>query len=503
MGTSKRTSTYMYILTALMLALFLVSLLPFFYAAFFCHPTYDDFNFSTDVHRALQAGGGLFSVLKSACSTAAKNYIGWQGTFSAIFLFALQPGVFSQDLYFLTTFVMIFSLSLATFFLIDTVLVFCFKAERAYSILISSAVLFCTLQFLVNMPEALFWWNGSVYYTFFHALALCFFALVIRMYVHGKGGRHSLCFGVALFLAFVIGGGNYSTALFTACLMCLALLFLTKAHAVKLWQYYLIFFVFVISFFISVVAPGNSVRATDYATYYDGYNPIEAIVSSINYAFHYIGHWTKLPQIVLFTFVSPFLYSVARKIKFGYKYPLLVLVLSFLCFATLLTPPLYAMGSVGSDRQVNIYYYTYYLFMLFNIFYFSGWAAKRNILNIDIETLFKAKYALPSCVILVLFFISSCEIGFYSLNSGTVWRAISSGEVWQYEWEYMETINRVQNGEEIIADVSTCPAGVFYKIGLKNGWVADTVAAYYDVEPFSVVTTDTAEDSAEIISGIK
>lgn len=304
------------------------------------------------------------------------------------------------------------------------------------------------------------------------------------MYVYKRGIRHKICFGFSLLLAFLIGGGNYSTALFSVCLTILALFILTRMRAYKVWQFYLVFFVLFFSFLISIIAPGNSVRAN----FFDGYNPLEAIVASIYYSFYYIGEWTRLPQVLLFIFLSPFLYSIAQSIDFEYKYPLFVLLLSFLCFATELTPPLYAMRSLGSGRQVNVYYYTYYLLMIFNIFYISGWFAKRKIINVDISALFKTKIIVPICIVLILLFVSGCGIGLSNMRSVNVFNVIKSGEAWQYDQEYESLVNRIKNGESTVSDVRTCPEDIYYRIGLDEEWVVDAVASYYGVEPFSVIT---------------
>lgn len=476
--------TYIQTMSALMLLIFILSLIPVFYASFFVHPIGDDFCFSASVHSAISSGGGLLEGLKQAFSVVVNNYFSWQGTYAAIFLFAFQPAVFSPDMYFITTIVMVFSLSLATFFLIDTILVKCLKAERAYSVLISCAVLFCTIQFLISIPEGLFVWNGSVYYTFFYALSLYLFSLLLRMLTVGKKKRH-IYFGIAIFLAFLIGGGNYSTALFTSCIMVVALFFLTRQRVDKLWQYYLVFFILILCFAISFVAPGNAVRAE---TMKDAYGPVKAIVASVLQFFLYIGEWTKLPQIILFIFVSPFLYSIACRTEFDFKYPLLVLIFTFLCFSTQLTPAFYGMGGPGVGRQVNIYYYSYYLLILFNIFYLSGYAARKNIINIDTSLVSNAKHLLPTVIILAALFISGCiGVGLDNMTSVKVWNAISSGEAWQYEQEYIELMERIQNGEDNLHEVYTCPANVFFRPLVDRDYVASAVAQYYGVDHFNII----------------
>ena len=189
----------------------------------------------------------------------------------------------------------------------------------------------------------------------------------------------------------------------------------------------------------------------------------------------------------MFVFVSPILYDIAKKLDFDFKYPIVALVLAFLLFATQLTPPLYAMKMVGAGRQVNIYYYSYHLLVLFWIFYLSGYAAKRGLINVDTEALFKAKCAVPATLLMTLLFVTGClSYGLDNMCSKKVWNALDSGEAWQYEVEYMELIEKVQNGEKYISDVQTCPANVFYRIQFSEGY-EDAVAEYYGVEPFEVI----------------
>lgn len=92
----------------------------------------------------------------------------------------------------------------------------------------------------------------------------------------------------------------------------------------------------------------------------------------------YIAKWTGLAQLAGFSVIGFFAYILTKNSKYKFQYPFIVFVLSVLVFATQLTPPLYAMNSVGSGRQVNIYYYSYYIFMSFNIFYIIGWINQKT-----------------------------------------------------------------------------------------------------------------------------
>ena len=283
------------VITAVLVLVFLLSLLPILYASFYAHPVIDDFAFSASVHKAIRAGAGPFEVLSVSLKQVAETYIDWQGPFSITFISTFQPAVFSQDVYFVTAFVLLFALCFSTFFFIDTIIVKSFRESRTYSILISSVVLFCTCQFVINIPEAFFWWNAGISYTFFYAMSLCFFAFLIRMYLAESSTKRKVFFACCLFFAFFIGGSNYSTTLCSLCVLALVLVYEVLNHKLNnkntgsnIYKYVIIIFaVFLVSFAINFAAPGNAVRASKF----EGYGPVEAIAASIWQSFKYIGSW--------------------------------------------------------------------------------------------------------------------------------------------------------------------------------------------------------------------
>jgi len=151
-----------------------ISVLPILYAGFFSHPVADDYSFSYHVHNAFLNGD---SILKAVYETVFHNYFTWQGTFSAISIFSLQPGAFSGSFYYLTTFLMIGFLSGSTFFLFETIIRRILKGRLSHTVIISCLTLIMSIQFVPDVEEAFYWFNGSSYYTLFYSFALIFFLL--------------------------------------------------------------------------------------------------------------------------------------------------------------------------------------------------------------------------------------------------------------------------------------------------------------------------------------
>lgn len=470
------------VLSILSFVILLISLIPILYASFYAHPLSDDFKYSINVHNAILNGANIFDILLASFQQVIDSYFGWQGTFSAIFIFSLQPGVFSDNLYFLTTFIMVFSLLLSTLYFFDTIIVKWFGEKRSYSILISSLVLFLSMQFVVNKEEAFYWFNGSSYYTLFYSFSLTYFATIIRIYLAPNFKNKFILFIPVALLSIIIGGGNYTTALTTTVIFLFSIIILIRNNTKNKTLYISAFILLLISFIISMLAPGNAVRA-DTTT---GMSAIKAIIMSVFYSIVYIGRWTKLPQVVLFIFLTPVLFIIARKTKFSFKYPFFAFVISFLCFATQLTPPLFAMSSVGSGRQENIYYYSYYLLIIFDIFYLSGWISKSKLLSFDYKALNNKNIISFILVLLVLFSAGCLEYGVKKMTSIQTSLSIVNGSLLEYDKEYKESIENIKSGKKAVKEIENAPE-FLGKLGISedsNYWINKRLSQYYNVGPF-------------------
>lgn len=100
-----------------------MSLIPIVYLSFYSHISSDDYSFGILTRHSYLNDS---NVLEAAAKTVHKFYYSWQGTYSAIFIFALQPGIFGDKYYFLTTFVMLgtilFSISYFLYYLLVKIL---------------------------------------------------------------------------------------------------------------------------------------------------------------------------------------------------------------------------------------------------------------------------------------------------------------------------------------------------------------------------------------------
>ena len=473
------------LVAALILVGFLVSLIPILYVSFFDHPVADDYGFSALVHHAFLNGEGFFGVIGAVCSEIKNTYFGWQGTFSAVFLFSLMPAAFSPHLYFLTTFLMVGSLTICTAFFYETVFVKWIGCSKSHWIIVSCLTLFASIQFVPNKVEAFYWYNGSVYYTFFYSLALLLAALLIRILFAQSMRRKIILTVLSSLLAVVIGGGNYTTALVTT-IVCILVFIMMGINKVSGKRYFLFPLLFLLaSFVINMAAPGNAVRAAAWAS--RTLSPVKAIGLSLLCGYRYIGQWSALPQVVLFLFLTPLLYRAAQKCRWSFRKPLLVCLLAFCVFCSQITPPMYIEGMPGPGREVDIYYYSYYLLIAFCIFYLCGWVNRKYPESISVEKISNMihKEFVPVALLFLMLFLSGCY-GYKMINMTSVDTAKAAKQklVNIYNSEYYEDFEKLQKEKNVCKIRELDAPDFFNPLSITDSpteWENISIATFFEI----------------------
>jgi hypothetical protein len=315
---------------------------------------------------------------------------------------------------------------------------------------------------LPSAQQGFFWYNGAVYYTFFYALSLVLIGLLLLYFQTESKVRKKTYLCLSMFLAFLIGGGNYTTALLTVIL--LFLFCVGKAlQKEKKWIAVLVILIVCIGgLFISVFAPGNLVRQAAI-----GCEPsaLLAIGQSFYYALVAIRRWTTWPFIVLFLFLCPFLYRIVRGSGCLFRYPLLIFFASFCLFSAGFTPPLYALGISGlPDRLLNIQYFAYCLLVLLNLSYGLGWlsfrlktyCSKCGRKEEAIWDKWKCTAQKQWTLLILVFFVAFavCLYRFPALEKVTSVSAVeslSSGSAADYDAQARRRIQLLQSDEPAIA----------------------------------------------------
>jgi hypothetical protein len=357
-------------LCALML---LVGVIPLYAISIYSHPHYDDYGFSRNVHQAWQDTGNVLTLLKTAAESAANVRQTWQGTYLGTILSNVQPGVFSESLYFLTTFILLTAFLLCFGYFFYTVLKVLFHAEFYMILCVASLAMFLMLQLMPQINEGLYWFNGGIGNTFVYSLIALSLALMIRLWFANGARVWRLTAALALLMA-ALGGGSYGGGLFLLCIGAMVILFaFWKKHKLRFVVLGL-FLVLAAGFLYSMSAPGNDARAGIMGS---RISAPEAVLKSMYYGVTLLGSYLTLPVLAVMLFAVPLFWELAGKSSFCFKRPLAVLALGIGLFCTQLAPPIYSGVFIGGGRIQNTYYFSFIVMILLYELYLLGYLRKK------------------------------------------------------------------------------------------------------------------------------
>ncbi len=346
------------------------STLPLYAISFFNHPYYDDYGFSASVHHAWKDNGSLKAVFSAAMASAAHTRQFWQGTYTGTILSNLQPGVFSENLYWIGSWILLTALIVCVAFLLHTAFAK-LGVERWARVSLSSLALTVMIQFMPDVGEAFFWFNGGIGNTFIYALLALAAGLCIRLYdAKGRGAGQTLALAL---LAVALGGGSYGGGLFALCMGAVGLVWIFRRKGAKRWYFAALYALMGVCFWYNMSAPGNSVRA-GYIQYQSSF--VKTVLQSFYYGIGQMGEYIRLPLIAITLPLLPALYDAARKSHYDFRHPWLVLGLGVCLYCTQFAPPLYAIASIGDGRIVNTYFISFVVLWFFYAYYLAGHLAR-------------------------------------------------------------------------------------------------------------------------------
>lgn len=347
-------------------AALVLSLIPLLAVSGYLHPMADDYVFAAPVHQAWLHTHSFAAVMQAAWEVAVTMYHKWQGTYTACFIMALQPGAFGY--YWLTPFILIGSYIAATYIFGLTVMRRVLKARTSEAVLVTTVVAMLSIQFVASVYDAYYWFNGAVYYTFYYSVMLVLVTLLV-VHATSRGLWHKVMAVAALPLTVFLAGGNFSTGLAAPAIMVftVGVMWLRGKRVPRL--YYVVFAVYCLAFLASVLAPGNEYRriAEPHSV-----NPLLAACLSIGKGVEFIAKSLNPILLLLFVAITPTLARMARRSRYTFAHPWLVFVASVCLYFVFLFPICYALGIKGPGRMQNLYTYNMCWLIAFNIYYFAG-----------------------------------------------------------------------------------------------------------------------------------
>ena len=475
MGLETKKGLSYKLLTWLMVAALLLLTAVMIYTGRYAVPCADDFNYGTQVHRSFVETGSVAAALSAAFKTVAGFYTGWQGTFSACFMMAVQPAVFGEQLYFLTPVIMLSSLLAGLFCFCCVVLPEVFGVKKHIAALCAACVGILCTQLVPSPVQGFFWYNGAVYYTFFYGLFLMSIALAVLVVKKGGLVRTALLCALAAF----IGGGNYVTALSSAMLAVgfIVLLALMKNAGFK--RLILPTLCLLAAFAVSILAPGNAVRQ---AAAGESMGAVKAVAESFKTGMSYSFSWLSVPLLGSVVFLIPALWQEAKSSKFAFRFPLAVSLLSYCFLSAMFCPSIYALGNEGDKRLVNIIFFAYVLLWVLNVFYWLGWIARKKQLQPGV-----GRISLVKTVVLLGVMGIGYGAGLFLGNSYTSLMAVGllrSGDAQLYYDSAMERTEILKDEtvtDAVLKDYPVKPYLLFFDDVTTdpNDWRNTAAAEYY------------------------
>lgn len=353
---------------------YVVSLIPLLWIGWYNYPSADDYSIGSNCRQIWVNSHNLFAVLWAGIERAAEDWISWMGYFTSNFLMAIPPNVFGERFYVITVWIMLSALSLSTWYLLKSIFVKVFGADKDVSHCIIMLMLFVTVQCMVGRVEAFYWYAGAANYMLVHSMSLFFYGLLIAA-VYDTGKKRIWDLTAAGILGFLTGGGNQMTALNVTVVMLVVIGF---GIVLKKWKEYQFLLIPVgmelFGFILNVAAPGNWVRAEGT----NGMNPIKAILVSFYYCIDYcINEWSGWPVAVMVLVMIPLFWQLVKGTDFIFPYPLAVVLFGYCLVSAMMTPPLFAVGSMEAERLQALTFTMYLLVLTLCTGYVVGWAEKK------------------------------------------------------------------------------------------------------------------------------
>lgn len=356
-------------------AVVLLSIAPLYALSVYNHACYDDFGFSLLTHDRWLETGSVLSTIGAAFRNTVEIRSTWEGTYATSFISALQPALFGEHLYWVTTLVLLTGFLFALWFFLRQTLVSMLKADQTAFWLILSALAFVMVQFVPEVSEAFFWFNGGVAYTLLWSVMLWRIGVWLA-FVRSEKPVGRCLYGALLFLLTVaVGGAKYSTLLFAALvdilLVCWAF---AERHRTR-WAELLAAALLMACFLFNATAPGNAVRAVTLGA--DVSAP-EAVLQAFYFGLALAGRWFSLPLAVAWALMAWQMSDALRRSSFRFRCPVWVTLGCICLFCAQLAPTLYTGNYLGDGRTVNTYFYTFVLMSSGLVLYWTGWYLRRK-----------------------------------------------------------------------------------------------------------------------------
>lgn len=488
----------------ILILLLIVLLVPIIYIGRYNVISADDYSYGYETHRVWMESSSVWNVLKAAAKTAAERYETWQGTYSSIFLMALNPLNFNTGFGWMIPTLIIGLLSASGGYFVTQLLIYlglnASKKERG--MIAIGIVLVYLIAFVPSIAvpvEGFFWFNGSVHYIFMHSFMLFFLGLFLKKEEISDANHvkvNKVTHVVALMIVgLIVGGGNYVSAL--QCLeLSVILLFLCVLKRKVTFSRIIGLFSLMAGLVISVIAPGNAIRQSQS----NGMEVVEAIINSFICSFKDILEWMNPLILCTLFMLIPFYIRLYKRVQIRFAYPAIVCVILYCLYASAYAPGLYGVGNVDAGRIRNLVQASFYFYLFLAEGYILGAIYNKRGKFFAQEKWKKLFSFLKKYSVIYLFFWIVLFAGVLCLtenrntySSVSAFRSIVKGEARTYYEESQARQIIIQGSEKnvYLEPLSVYPYVLYFSDFVTedsdNRWINERAARYYGKESIQLI----------------
>ena len=473
---------------SLLILLLIVTLAPIIYLTFFDYANGDDFGFSSGVRRIIMTHGGAKAFVDTLLNELSGVYYSWQGTWSSVLLFQLQPGIFGEHWYTLTGWIALALHISSAWYALHELVGRWWKKSLSVVIMMSALYLLIIFWFMPNMKYGVYWFNGVAHYTIPYCVALFIIGWTLK-YLRTGNNRY-LVFTIPAMT--YLGGAGYPPLVLAAVWM----LFLMigafaglvrepdKDQRISRRRNALLLIPFVlemIGFIISAAAPGNKVRGGE-----DFGFSVSRVFSTLGLAMTAQGRelvnlvtenlWVSAALFLIAFFV--FLQKREQNEK-KFRYPILIVILAYLTGAAVRTPRYYSAVDV-SNGVTDVEYFVLVFTLMVSWAYLCGAIRHR----LSAERVREKKVLIILAGLSLLLFVTGAKSCLKSSDMYMIYDFISSGKLADYHAQMEERIailNCDGSGDVIVPEMNS-EQGPFMHMALledPDSWTNRITAAYY------------------------
>ena len=472
----------------------LLSLLPILYLSFFNYATGDDLGYGAALHQVIVNGGSPGDMAAAVIGNVRNSYYSFQGTWSSIALFSMEPSVWGEHFYIVTTWIALFCLIFCQGCLICELLVRRMGLPRDPFLFLYALMVFLQIQYMPFHRSGLFWYTGMAHYVIPYGACMMGLFWMLAFLTAGKKRYLIGCFLMMTYL----GGAGYPEVVLAVMGFLLAFsaeildrIKRKETSGVKKLPWLLLpFCALLIGFAFSAKAPGNRVRGGA-GFGFDAGNAVSAIGRSLSAgvtdAIHYLI--TARPLVLLIPLIVICVWETfpVTERRDGMKHAVATLIACYLVFSAIHAPEQYVGEEVEagiSGGVYNSYFFVFTACLLIGTVSLTGalkavWCRKHDE---KAAAAFARRVRIPGILLLLLFclFFRSHLIG--NATDYVAIDYIRSGQLEDFRQQMKERLEILEDPE--IRDAVLEP---------MNDWQGPLMHFPVGEDPNSFVNHATAE----------